>query len=67
MQHRRTLRRRHHHDDGQIILDESDRPVLELARGEALCVHIGQFLELERAFERDRVPHVTAQEQHGLR
>ena len=42
-------------------------PVLELAGGEPLGVHVRQFLELERTLERDRVADVPAQEQHGLR
>ena len=39
--------------------------MLELAGREALRVHVGEFLELERAFERDRVPDVPAEEQHA--
>ena len=48
-----VVRRDHDHRHG--LVDQRDRPVLELARGIALGVDVGDFLELQRAFERDRV------------
>ena len=53
-------------DDRQALLDQRDRAVLELAGGEALGVHVRQFLELERTLERHRVADVPAEEQHRL-
>ena len=55
------------HDDHhrEALLDQRDRPVLELAGREALGVHVGEFLELQRALERHRVPDVPAEEQHA--
>ena len=38
--------------------------MLELAGREALGVHVGELLELERAFEGHRVADVAAEEQH---
>jgi hypothetical protein len=46
---------RRHHDNGEIFVDERDRPVLQLSGGIALSVNVGYFLELERAFQRKRV------------
>ena len=60
----RPARRRHHDDDRQALLDQRDRAVLELAGGEALGVHVGELLELERALQRHRVADVPAEEQH---
>ena len=61
----RAARRRHDHDDRQVLLDQRDRPVLELARGEALGVHVRELLELQRALQGHRVAHVPAEEQHA--
>ena len=41
--------------------------MLELARGEALGEGVGDFLEFQRAFQRNRVAHMTAEEQEGMR
>src|SRR5690606_30704588 len=49
------------------LVDERDRPVLELARREALRVDVRELLELERALERDREADVPAEEQHRRR
>jgi hypothetical protein len=38
--------------------------VLELAGREALGVHVGELLELQRPLERHRVAHVPAEEEH---
>ena len=51
---RPPARRRHDHHDRQVLLDQRDRPVLQLARREALGVHVRQLLELQRALQRDR-------------
>ena len=50
-------------EDRQPGLDQRDRPVLELAGGEALGVDVGELLELERSLERDRVADVAAEEE----
>jgi hypothetical protein len=39
--------------------------MLELARGEALRMHVGEFLQLQRALERDGISDVAAEEQYG--
>src|ERR1700682_1892815 len=43
-----------------MLVDQRDRPMLELARGVALGVNIGNFLELERTFERKRIARAAA-------
>ena len=53
---------RRDHDDGEIFVDERDRPVLEFSGGIALGVNVGYFLELERAFQRQRVVRSAADE-----
>ena len=55
--------RGHHAEHRQLVLDQGDRAVLELA-GRTLGVDVGELLELQRPLERDRVAHVAAQEQH---
>ena len=57
--------RRHDDDDRQAVFDQRDRAVLELAGGETLGVHVGQFLEFQRAFQRHRVADMATQEQHA--
>ena len=42
------------HDHGQVLIDQRVGAVLHLAGGIAFGVDVGNFLELERAFERDR-------------
>ena len=46
---------RRDHDDRDVLIDQRDRSVLELARRIALGVDVGDFLELQRPFERDRI------------
>ena len=58
---------RHDAEHRQPVLDQRDRPVLELAGREALGVDVGELLELERALEGDRVAGVPAEEQHRPR
>src|SRR5712671_7626906 len=43
------------HYDGKILVDQSVGPVLHFAGGIAFGVDVGNFLELEGAFQRDRV------------
>ena len=50
-------------DDRHPLVDERDRPVLHLAGRIALGVDVGDLLELERAFERDRIVDAAAEEQ----
>ena len=56
-----VLRRQHHHR--QVLVDEGDGAVLHLAGGVALGVDVGDFLELERALERDRVVGAAPEEE----
>jgi hypothetical protein len=51
------------HDDGDVLVDQRDRPVLEFSGSITLGVNVGYFLELERAFQRKRVVRPTADEQ----
>ena len=46
------VRRNHDHRHG--LVDERDRPMLELAGGIAFGMDVRNFLELERTFQRDR-------------
>ena len=41
--------------------------MLQFARGVAFGVDVGDFLELEGAFERDRVVHAAAEIEHVAR
>ena len=47
-----------------VFVDERDRAVLEFARGIALGMDVGDFLELERAFERERIAGAAAEIEH---
>ena len=42
-------------DDRHLLVDERDRAVLHLAGGIALGVDVRDLLQLQRAFERDRI------------
>ena len=55
----RVVRRQH--DDGHRLVDQRDWPMLELASGVTLGVNIGQFLQFQRAFERQRKKCASAQ------
>ncbi len=48
-------------DDGHVLVDQGDGPVLHLAGRVALCVDVADLLELERAFEGDGEVDATAQ------
>ena len=50
-------------DDRHLLVDQRDRPVLHLAGRIALGVDVRDLLQLERAFERDRVVDAAAEEQ----
>ena len=54
-------------DDGDVLVDQRDGPVLQFARRIALGVDVGNFLELQGAFERDRIIDAAAEEQHVTR
>ena len=49
--------------DGHVAVDERDRPVLHLAGRVAFGVDVRNFLQLQRAFEGDRVVDAPAEEQ----
>ena len=48
-------------DDGHLLVDERDRPVLHLAGRIAFGVDVRDFLQLQRAFERDRIVDAAAE------
>ena len=50
-------------DDGHILVNECQWAMLEFAGGIGLSVDVGDFLELQGAFQRDGVMHATAKEQ----
>ena len=49
-------------DHRHVAVHQRERPVLQLARGIRLGVDVRDFLQLERAFHRDRVVHPAAEE-----
>ena len=51
-------------DHRHRFVDERDRPVLEFAGGVTFGVDVAQFLELERAFERERIGRAAAEVEH---
>jgi hypothetical protein len=53
-------------DGGHALVDEGDGSVLHLGGGHALGVDVGDFLELERAFEGGRVVVAAAEEEPVL-
>ena len=53
-------------DHRHLARHQRERAVLELAGRIGLGVDVGDFLELERAFERDRVVQAAAEEQRVL-
>src|SRR3546814_9096773 len=56
---------RGHRDDGHVRIDQGQRPMLELAGGIGLGMDIGNLLELERTFQRDRKQRATTEEQRS--
>ena len=50
-------------DHRHVLVDERDRAVLHLAGRIAFGVDVGDFLELQRAFERDRIVDAAAEVQ----
>ncbi len=55
---------RRDHDHRHVLVDERDRPVLQLARRIAFGMDIGNFLELEGAFQGDRIVDAAAEIEH---
>ena len=53
-------------DDRHLGIDQRERPVLQLAGGIGLGVDVRDLLQLERAFERDRIVQAAAEEQRVL-
>ena len=51
-------------DDRHVLVDQRDRPVLQLAGGIAFGVDVGDFLELQRAFHGEREVGVAAEIEH---
>ena len=54
-------------DDRHVLGNQRNRPVLHLAGRVAGRVDVGDFLELERAFERRRVVDAAAEEDEVVR
>ena len=55
---------RREHDDRHRLVDQRDRPVLQFARRVALGVDVGELLQLQRAFERERIGGAAAEIEH---
>ena len=55
---------RRDHDDRQVLVDQRDRPVLQLAGRIALGVDVGDLLELQRAFESEGIGRAAAEIEH---
>ena len=55
---------RRDHDDRHVLVDQRNRPVLEFAGGIALGVDVGDFLQLQRAFQRQRIAGAAAEIEH---
>jgi hypothetical protein len=53
-------------DHRHVLVHQRQRAVLEFAGRIALGVDVGDFLELQRAFQRDRVVVAAAEEQRVL-
>ena len=51
-------------DAGRLFIHQRDDAVLELGRGVALGVDVGDLLHLQRAFQGHAVMHLTAEEKH---
>ena len=47
VQYGSTGRRRNHDHYGDVVPDQRDRPVLQLAGGESLGVHVGELFEFQ--------------------
>ena len=57
-------RRQHHHR--QLVVDQRDGAMLHLAGGVALGVQVGDFLELQRPFQRQRIARPAPEEQRPV-
>ncbi len=51
---------------GTPVFDQRDRSVLQLAGRKSFRMHVGELLQLQRTFKRNRVADVAAKKQHGL-
>ncbi len=58
---------RRDHNDRHVLVDQCDRPVLEFASGVAFGVDVGDFLQLQRAFQRQRIAGAAAEIEHVFR
>ena len=54
-------------DDRHRFVDQRDRPVLQFARGIAFGVDVAELLQLQRAFERERIGRAAAEIEHVAR
>jgi hypothetical protein len=54
------------HDDGKLLVDQSQHTVLQLTRHDSFAVQVGDFLDLESAFQSSRELMATTKEQHRL-
>ena len=54
------------HDDREVLVDQSQDTVLELARHDSLAVKVRDLLDLESTLERGSVLRATAEKQQGL-
>ena len=59
--------RRREDDHRHSLVDQRDRAVLHLARGIAFGVDVADFLELQRAFQRQRIIRAAAEIEHVAR
>ena len=50
-------------DHGHVLVHQRERPVLQFSRGVGFGVDVGDFLELERPFHRDRIVDSAAEKQ----
>ena len=55
---------RREHDDRHRLVDQRDRPMLQFARRIAFGVDVGEFLQLQRALERERIGGAAAEIEH---
>ena len=61
----RVIRCEHHH--GRLLVQQGDGAVLHLGGGITCRVDVGNFLELERAFESDRETILATEEEEVVR
>jgi hypothetical protein len=54
------------HADGHVLVDHGERTMLQLARQDALRVHVGELLDLERALQARGEVEATAHDEQRL-